>query len=653
MDQVQRIQGDTTFRQLEVVRKLEVNGTISGKALDAFLPNPTLKEVREVSAACNFNELIVEGTVTIENQFNNQNLEKILSDVVYETQDGSEVVIQGAKVFKNLEIQGDLEVASNFLNDHKLDNFMMTDRDQEVNLGVLEGNIFFTNLSLSGLFDGINATELERNSVRTYGDQFIETPIILDPRFHAGANEADIKTHLNGIPTADYIFIDGGPVNLSSIQELFFENLEVDNFHLDGDLTGPGFIANLNISEIVMNALSKTRKQTILAPVEVESLTTNGTFFGRTINGRNFDEFINHMRSIRNFKEIILSGEHIINNMYVDGDVEVKSVNDRDFNELIKSVIWLNRPNVIESHVNFIDDVTIEGPLVVEGSVNRKPFKTFVDNWISKFEPKIVVESDKTFTRDVIVEDACTVELLNGIRFEDLLMSTTDKLDVGHFNVLGKVNVESLNIDMLLNGKPAKRLHEIYFYDAVNNTHIVKTDVNFKGHVAIDYLETPLLNHLNVSKWMSNMIRKDESGVRVTSEKIFQNTFNADQGLYVDSVIVGGNEIKMDFLDSVIVIHDPSIKVINSDLCFSNDVYPTYVGINEDLHTRFINGCDIYDWLHYSLPINRNLDLNGKKKSFSPAPVRFITFFLQAHLKLHHRHCTQNISRRTSSMAFQ
>lgn len=605
LDQLQIIPAETTFRSLEVTKKLEVNGTIAGRQLNDFLPNPTLEETKEVSAACTFRELIVQGTITIEGSLNGQNLESLLADVVYETSDGSDVVITAPKTFTDLEVNGDIEIASNFIDNINLDDIMMADRDQVVNFNILSGNVFFSNLKLSGLFDGINATELERNSFRTFGDQFIETPIIIGEGHRIEARSADIKDSLNRIPTSDFMFIDQ-PVDLASIKEVIFDELHVETLKLAGDVVGSGAFTSLNLSDLSTNIMSKSRTQKILVPVKIKSLITNGTFHAKAINGIDFDEFIKYMRGIKNFKSLILSGEQRLDNLIINGNVNLKSVNGRDFNEIVQNAIWLNRPNSIGDNLKFLDDVVINGQLTVQ-DVNKKSFQTWIDNWISNQESSIKIQSNKAFSSDVIVDEALETETINDIKFENLLMKK-DVVELSNLNIHGNVNVDKLFVERSFNDKPVKALQELYSYDALTDTHTVNSDVHFNQPAVVDYLNTPVFNQVNVSKWMANLIRTDESNVYINSDKIFSNDIVTQQGFFADTI----NNIKMDFLDKVVLVNEPSLVNIESDLIFTGDVYAQLIGVKGDLYTRFISNCDIKEWIHHALPIDRDLVLNGR-----------------------------------------
>lgn len=607
LDQPQNIPSVTTFKTLEVIKKLEVNGTIAGRQLSEFLPNPTLQEVKEVASACSFRELIVEGVVTIEDTLNGQQLENILSDVVYETNDETEVIITAPKTFIDLEVKGDVAIANNFISDRSLDNILMTDRDQIVNFNTLHGDVFFSNLKLSGLFDGINATELEHNSVRTFGDQFIETLLIISDGHRVSAGSTDVKNSLNLVSTSDLLFIDQ-PMSLTSA---VFNELQVENLKLQGNIDGPGTFPTLNVTDLAKNFLSKSRKQKIFVPVRVKSLATNGTFSAKSINAIDFAVFKKYMKGIKDFKSLLLSGDQRLDNLIVDGSVNVKLINDKNFGEIVNNVIWLNRPNTIDGNLKFLDDVTINGPLTVQGNVNRKSFNSWTENWISNSETSTVLESDKVFESKVLIEESLEVESINDIKFDDLLM-VKDVVKLPSLNIDGNVNVGKLFVDGEFNKQSAKALQELYAYDESTDTHVVTADVHFNQPAAVEYLNTLNLNDFNVSRWMENFIRADENEVRVGGEKMFTNQFTMQQGFYAEAI----NEIKMNFLDHVVLARETvDMLNINGDLVFADMVQARQVGVKGNLYTRGISGCDPQEWVRSSVPIDRNVLINGELES--------------------------------------
>lgn len=605
LDQEQRITAETTFKNLEVIRKLEVNGTIAGKELHEFLPNPTLAETKQILAACNFKELIVEGKLTIEGTLNGKKLESVLADVVYETRDNSETIINAPKSFIDLKVTGDVETSNNVINDMNLNNIMITDRDQSLSLAKLSGDVFISDLKLTGLFDGVNAAELEHNSFRTFGDQFIETPVIIRNGHQVEAVSADVKNSLNRIIVGDFLLIDQ-VVNFAD-KDLFFDHLNSENVILNGDIVGHGVFKNLNISDLNSVFLSKSRTQDIRVPTVIKSLSTNGTFFAKSINGVNFGTFRKYMHGIRDFKSLVLSGEQKLDNLIVDGSVKLNRINGKDFNKIVQNVIWLNRPNTVNGNLKFLDDVTIDGLVTVRDKFNMKSFKAFTENWISNQEKSIVINSDKFFNKNVMVEESLVAESINNINFEDLLM-IKDAEQLIKLDIQGNVNAKHLVVDGTVNGKIVRDFEKLYWYNVSSDTHFVHGDVHFNQPAVVDYLNTHIINQFSVNLLMLNLIRLDEGNILITSEKTFTNQVVAQQGFYAESI----NEIAMEFLDKVVFANDPTLVSINGDLNFVGDVYAQFIGIKGELYTKYISNCDSREWQHQALNIDNEVNLNGK-----------------------------------------
>lgn len=424
LDQPQHIPVDTTFNIMEVVKKLEVNGTISGQHLDEFLPNPTLEIAKEILASCTFKELFVEGDVKIGKSFNKLDLEKTLTDVIYE--DDIEVVIAAPKEFLNLEVKNNLNISSNFINNVNLSDVMTTNGEQEVNFDRLQGDVRIQNLKLGGLFDGVNATQLEIDSVRTFGDQFIETPLIIASGGRVGANSINIKSSLNEIPVGDYFFTDQ-IIEFAPNARVEFIDLTVDASKIASDVIGQGALKNFNMQELERNCLSKSLKQMINVPVQVKTLTTRGTFAANSVNGIDFEVFKNYMRQIKNYRKALLAGQHKIDNLIVDGNVVAPSINDRNFSELLNQVFWLNRENSF-GEIEFLDEIDVKGNLSVE-AVNGKNFDSFLSGWISKNENPIEINGDVTSEKEVMVVENLVAREINRIKFEDFLRKQ-DVVDV-------------------------------------------------------------------------------------------------------------------------------------------------------------------------------------------------------------------------------
>lgn len=413
LDQPQKINSETTFNVVEVIKKLEVNGTISGQKLDEFLPNPTLELTKEILASCNFKDLTVEGDVSVENSFNGVNFEKVLADAVY---DDDINVITAAKVFQNLAVKGNLNITSNFINDVNLKDIMTTNTEQQVAIERLQGDISIANLKMDGLFDNVNPTLLETNSIRTFGDQFIETPLIVKGG-RVGATSLDVKISLNDIPLESFCYTDQA-IDFPPNTRVEFLDLTVGNLKIDGDIVGTGSLVNLNVQDFANNRLSKSLIQTLNVPVEINTLTTRNVFNGATINGMSFDKFKSYMVKMKNFSKTLLSGEQKIDTLIVSGNAILTLINGQDFRELIENVIWIDRTNNFDE-VIFLDGIDVKNIKV--GLLNEKDFGTFIQNWIPKTETPVKIQKEIVFTKNLVVTGNLETREINNIKVEDFL----------------------------------------------------------------------------------------------------------------------------------------------------------------------------------------------------------------------------------------
>lgn len=607
LDQSQYIPSETTFNVMEVIKKLEVNGTISGQQLDEFLPNPTIEFANEILAACTFKELIIEGNVNVDNSFNGMGLEKVLTDAIYESD--IEVVITKPKDFNNLDVKGNLNVTSNFINNININNFMRSDIEQEVNIERINGNVKISNLKLRGFFDDVNATLLEMDSVRTFGDQFISSPLIIATGGKVGATSIDVKNTLNDVPLNFYFYSDK-IIELSQNTKVeFLNSLTAENSKILSDIIGVGSISNFNIQAFEQNRLSKNIKQVINVPVEIRNLITKKTFASNIINGLNFETFKNYMRQIKNYRQALLSGQHKIDSLVVDGDVNLQFINDRKFDDVLARVIWLNRENSFSSAVVFLDDIDVEqGGLKIDNLFNGKDINHFLKNWIPKTENPIVITGNVTTEKDVMVEENLSVKSINDIAVEDILRKQ-DVLDLWNLNVIGSVTVNYLKVKNSFNGKLITELSNLYSTETINayEYNVINSDVNFHQATSIAYLNTPIFNAKNVHEWMNNLIKFDDSGIYIRGSKTFKGSIVTQNGLYVDNL----NDVQKleELIKNIILINGDT--TFYGDLIFEDDVYADIVALRGNLTTDNIDGCYLREWIAHAMPIDQKVEFKG------------------------------------------
>lgn len=127
-------------------------------------------EANVVPADCLFQNLEVQGPIFITNNCNGLTIDDILSDVVYKS--NPKATIASFKTFDTIESV--VELTSNLINNIPVENYMTAHTTQNVNFDRFIGNVMIRELYTNGLFDFINVTELDQNSIKLTGEQFTE-----------------------------------------------------------------------------------------------------------------------------------------------------------------------------------------------------------------------------------------------------------------------------------------------------------------------------------------------------------------------------------------------------------------------------------------------------------------------------------------------
>lgn len=178
--------------------QIGAHGTISGRHLDEFLSNPTLYETNQIRANVIFNTLEIEQSLYVQNTIDGVHLDDLLSDVVYKHEPSPK--INSFKKFQSVKAPN-IKLTSKFINDQPLSSFMTRDTEQTFHVNKLVANVFFQHLHLDGLFDFMNVTDLDMNSIKLFGDQYTDAELIFQDGdyLHIDAKRLDVLDTINNV----------------------------------------------------------------------------------------------------------------------------------------------------------------------------------------------------------------------------------------------------------------------------------------------------------------------------------------------------------------------------------------------------------------------------------------------------------------------
>ncbi|XP_053696761.1 uncharacterized protein LOC128744042 [Sabethes cyaneus] len=610
----QHIPGNVTFAELHVMEELEVHGEIHGKGLDQHLfDNPTLLQAKSIEAACHFGELHIDGPVIVRESLDGENLDDLLADVVYDT-DGT-VEITGQKHFKSVEFHESVTIKSGMVNDIKLEDFVTRSTEQTFNVSDIKGNISIGRLTLDGLFDGLNVTEIDMNSIKLYGDQYTEATLIFKnpaggARPDIEANELRIEKMLNSKNRSEYLQTHQEE-ELVLTGNITVKNLTVDKLHLiSSSLDGPGKMINdIHLPTFDRQRLSLTRPQEIDTPVFIEKLIVEQTANVTFVNGKNISQLSTIEDKINNLKKELLLGKIKIENLYVEGDIKVNMLNDIKFDELLKNVIWLNRPNFIPGTVHFLEPLYIKGNLTVEGLVNNVNFGEFLADLVLKSDEVMEFYEPKIFKNGFHVEGNLDTERINDIRIDELILKNQSIHITGDVTIHGQLFVNHLLIEDSLNGEPIQKLVDHYQYDAARDVHIIKGDVTLhNASIQSLYVQGGFNEIPNLDLHLASLIRKDQD-YNFTEPFVFGGEVIFEQGFTVQTV--NGRDISRLQYDIVRINEDDPVELMGGAV-FTEPLHIETLTVDGDMIAPSIDGYNPDRWPETSVMINEDVEIFAK-----------------------------------------
>lgn len=183
--------------------KIGPNATISGRHLDEFLSNPTLRETNQIRANCYINSLEINGPVFVTGTINDIFLDDVLSDIVYKHEPSPQ--INSFKTFASLQAPN-IELTSNVVNGIPFSSFVTKDTEQTFHVNKLNANVQFDRVNLGGLINFINITELDMNSIKLFGEQYTNAELIFKDGdyLNIDAEQIEVLDKINNISVSSH-----------------------------------------------------------------------------------------------------------------------------------------------------------------------------------------------------------------------------------------------------------------------------------------------------------------------------------------------------------------------------------------------------------------------------------------------------------------
>lgn len=553
------------------------NGTISGRHLDEFLANPTLNETQFVTSNCIVNSIEVDGSIYVQHTLDGIALDEILSDVVYKHEPIS--IVSAFKTFKTLSAPN-IRLTSNLINGITFDDFVTSDTVQHFKVNKIYGNVIFNELFLEGLFDYINVTELDQNSIKLFGEQYTEAELIFERDNQAisiEVNELEIRERLNDESVDNFIGLDE---NVEINEDIILASIKSNECILNGEIIGGHDLARVNgyPIKVIENAhFSRKQPQQIIEPFHVRTAILRGKFDANHFNGYDFQEALDILMRRKTNEQLLAENIVEVNEMYVNGSVSFHSVNNHNFDNIITNAIWLNRSNNVTVPLTFSGQSKIYGNLTVD-YLNRINFNTFANDLVPKSRKNPIISGTTVFRSNLLVTNKVDATSVNGYSVGNVLTKMYDKSIENPLNIFGEVTIANINVDGTLNGISGKRISSNYYFNETTQEHIFTGNVLFNNSVHIENLQLNegFNNVVNVNNHLQSLVRKDLPNV-ISGTKTFTHDLRIDNNIELQQY----NDIDMQaFLNDIILIDQATPIDVQCVVEFSNEVTLKRMNVN-------------------------------------------------------------------------
>ncbi len=559
--------------------------------MDDFKPNLNLLETNVITSDCLFQNLQVHGPIFITNDCNGFILDDLLSDVVYKSHPKS--TISSFKTFESVE--SNIELTSNLLNNIPIGNYMTADTAQDIHFDRFVGNVMIQELYTNGLFNFINVTELDRNSIKLSGEQFTEAELIVESNGELDVDTIEILQKFNGLTVNDLIRVDE---SLQINGNVIINSALINDLIITGQVNGNGMVNGNNLHEFDATRFSRERPQEITSMYTIENARIDNEIDATYVNQIDIIDLRKHINHIINLPQYLSSNDVKVTNLMINGNVTIQMVNGHNFDSISYNAVWLNRPNIVHAELQFLDALEI-GQVIIANNVNNEIFENFITGLVLKPDENVVFTGRKIFQNDFHVDQDIQIARLNGIPTTNIWTKNSPSQIYGAVNVVGNLFVGNVNLQGYLNSVNWRGIEDEYYFDAMRGGHVLKNNVRFTSPTTINnlYIQHGLNSVENITDFLANVIRKNHIGI-IGGKKQFQSNVIFMNNLQVASM----DTVDIPSLFENIAINDVNRKIIIvGDVAFENDVAASHIHVSGGMITGSVMDCRLSEWIENAL----------------------------------------------------
>lgn len=517
----------------------------------------------------------------------------------------------------------DFQVSDGKVNGIPLTEFVPAHTKQDLFVHNMHAYIYFSNLTLSGLYDGVDIAELTQNALKINEPQ---TALQTNLKFENAlqADTVEVVSSLNGLPITEYyqsIYED------MYIPAAHFEQLYVKVAEIEGDINGASNATSIDDRF----TYRQTFEQPQVGNIFVDELKLAHGLQTDEIQGINSTLILSFLDDIDELPDMVLDGKVLVDHVTVTGDVHVHKLNQQRFDEDLQlTIIWLNRPNYLSNSLQFVAPLTVHGNLQIEGTYNGIELPAFIEDMVLRGSANgsTHILAPKSFAQSVHVQGDTYVAALNGIQFTDIVTKKTICNFRGSVRLLGNLFVNDLEITGSLNAQPMSVFSSALRFNPAAQAFVVQGVVNFNTP-QIQLQDLTVFGALNdmpdMAHFFDELVYKDKACI-LKGNNIFSGRVCVDNGAYIRN-LNGYNLLAL--FANIVYINEPQPVLIRAPLTFKGPVRTQTLLIHAELVASKLNGYALQEWFTDTLRLDRPQEITSEYTFEEILENKYFTYLLQ------------------------
>ncbi|XP_066917785.1 uncharacterized protein [Clytia hemisphaerica] len=586
------------FQSLNI-SSVRVEGTVNGLKIPDDLV--LLSTIQHIEGSKTFTNNVTILNIHSINVIGDEDFSKFLREAA---QNLPGQTVEANVTFKNSVTFTD-EITTEKLNGQSVDNWLTTNTKQNITgtIRLLNDTTFTSSITtdvvdITGKVNGIDISDLEASAIYKNTSETINNTRLVFVNGIDCKQNLSVAGLINGVNLTELYH---NTVRISKNQTVAGEKVFTNTVILKDTLTTSGTINNINLTKLEQESLKTVGDRTLLGNVTfINNVIVNGTLnAGGSIDGTDLNEFLENAAFVDSNGTLSINGSLTFNNVTANTVHTSTGVNGLSLNEILLQGV----NQTLSGNVSFTN--------VSASSIQTELING--ENLTDVFGKALKTTGDQNITGtyifdDLFVEENLAIKTVNGVDFDGFLESAVptnetstlqgiirftsdvviDQLETT--KSLGDVNITRMLTDTLLKTGNQTICHQMEF------ENLTVGDGEFKGDV-----KTDLINNVNITKlyfdavYLYNYTEQDIQGNLEFEELTVSQYVKADK--------INGFDLSNDFLLTT------GNQAVSSNVKFNNSVVFESILVS----TGFVDGVNLYQLDQDRIDLYDNITISGLK----------------------------------------